>query len=384
VVAGAGVNIMNPSTHQCDVLVIGAGPAGASAALTLLNHTNLSVALVEQSDFQKVRIGESVSASLFSIIEHLQIGVEQFGNNCFIPTQGNTAYWGSEKSANRHAIFSPNRATYQVNRDIFDVKLIETIFERQGTVFPRTKCKEITRDKKGMWQVKVNHVDHGELHIQTKYLIDASGRNSSISKWVGASVSQLDNLVGIGAFFKFSNKAELEKIQLMESDETGWWYSATLSEDTVIATYFTDADLMLKKRLNRVSNWQQQLSHSQYMTHRLSGGKATSQKLWVRPAGTHFNNFSKVPNYIPIGDSACSFDPISSMGLGFAMTSGCQAAAIIANTTNQITYDESMLNFQNDLTAQFDHYMTLKQQFYQKEQRWPNSDFWHRRHVSAA
>ncbi|GLT19080.1 hypothetical protein GCM10007938_28620 [Vibrio zhanjiangensis] len=364
--------------HHCDVLVIGAGPSGASAALTLLTHTPLSVILIEQSDLQKLRVGESVSASLFSIIDYLQIQRRDFGDDCFKPTQGNSAFWGSDISANRHAIFAPDRATYQVNREVFDMTLLEHVVERGGTLFPRTKSKGVHALGRRGYRVDVSHPQHGKFSITCRYLIDASGRNSLIGQSLGASVRQYDRLTGVGAFFN-TRHASLEQRQLIESDEFGWWYSAALSENTLVVTYFSDFELIAKQRLNRIAGWQQHLARSHHMSAWVDGASSIDDTLWIRPAGTHFSQFTQVDNYIPVGDAACAFDPISSMGLGFAMASGCQAASVIGNSATPQKLKENCRVYQDDLARQFEQYMKLKQQFYTKEQRWRHAEFWRKR-----
>ena len=201
--------------HECDVLVIGAGPAGASTALNLLNHTNLSVTLVESSDLQRLRIGESVSSSIFSLLDFLKIPKSNFSDSCFTPTQGNSAFWGSKDSANRHAIFSPDRATFQIDREEFDITLLENVIDRGGQLFPRTKCKKLVCMTDGRYHARLVHREKGQFDVVCRYLVDASGRNSAIAKQLGASITQHDRLTGVGAFFK-STSASLEQLQIMK------------------------------------------------------------------------------------------------------------------------------------------------------------------------
>lgn len=363
------------NAHDCDVLVIGAGPAGASTALTLLNHTNLSVTLIEGSDLQRLRIGESVSSSLFSLLDYLQVPKSNFPANCFKATQGNSAFWGSSESANRHAIFAPDRATFQVNREAFDLTLLEHIMVRGGNILPRTKSKAINLLQDGRYSVNLKHPEHGDMNITCRYLVDASGRNSTVSKALGATVEQYDRLTGVGGFFK-SDGMPLEQIQLIESDEGGWWYSAALTKQIIVMTYFSDFELLSKQKLNRTVQWQEHLKQSQHMRKRIEGMTLIDGSVWVRPAGSHFCKFTQLKNYLPVGDAACAFDPISSMGIGFAITSGCQAARIIGNSLSEANFAVQSKYYQQDLSTQFNQYLTLKQQFYCKEQRWQNAPFW--------
>lgn len=363
------------NAHDCDVLVIGAGPAGASTALTLLNHTNLSVTLIEGSDFQRLRIGESVSSSLFSLLDYLQVPKTNFPAGCFKATQGNSAFWGSSEPVNRHAIFAPDRATFQVNREAFDLTLLEHIVAQGGNILPRTKSKIIKQLPDGAYSVNVKHPEYGDMSITCRYLVDASGRNSKVSKALGATVEQYDRLTGVGGFFKIDGMP-LEQIQLIESDEGGWWYSAALTKQIMVMTYFSDFELLSKQKLNRTVQWQEYLKQSQHMRKRIEGMTLIDDSVWVRPAGSHFCKFAQLKNYLPVGDAACAFDPISSMGIGFAITSGCQAARIIGNSLSEANFAVQSKSYQQDLSTQFNQYLTLKQQFYCKEQRWQNAPFW--------
>ncbi|MEI5637658.1 MULTISPECIES: lysine-epsilon-oxidase maturase LodB [unclassified Pseudoalteromonas] len=371
------------AAHQCDVLVIGAGPGGASAALTLLNHSNLSVTVLEQSDLQKMRVGESVSSSLFATLDYLQLPRQSFAPECFSATQGSSAYWGSDTAANRHAIFAPDRATFQVDREVFDLTLLEAVDNRGGSILPRCKCKQVKQRSDKQWQVTAYHPEFGERTLLARFIIDASGRSGTIANLVGAQVTQFDQLMGVGAFFHSPQHTELEQLQLLESDENGWWYSAALNNTTLVATYFSDAEQLSEMRLNRVSQWQQQLSHTQVMAKRLAGLSMIGNKLWLRPAHSQSTQFAQVANYLPVGDAACAFDPISSMGLGFAMTSGCQAARLIANEADSGLSAATQLSYQQDIAQQYQQYSALKQLFYGKEKRWPHSAFWQRRQHAA-
>ncbi|RAJ24641.1 hypothetical protein [Pedobacter cryoconitis] len=52
--------------YNTDVLIIGGGPSGTSAALSLLDQTSLTVILTDHTAFDTSRIGEHVDASLFN------------------------------------------------------------------------------------------------------------------------------------------------------------------------------------------------------------------------------------------------------------------------------------------------------------------------------
>src|ERR1041384_3481115 len=57
-----------------DVAIVGGGPAGSATALSLRAHApSLSVVLIEASDFNASRIGETLPPPVRTILEHLQV-----------------------------------------------------------------------------------------------------------------------------------------------------------------------------------------------------------------------------------------------------------------------------------------------------------------------
>ena len=99
---------------------------------------------------------------------------------------------------------------------------------------------------------------------------------------------------------------------------------------------------------------------------------------WVRNAFTQISNSSECENFLAVGDAAAAFEPISSMGIGFAISSACQATSIVQ--LELIERNQKRIEtYQQDIIQNFNNYLKIRKQFYQKEKRWYNSDFWNRR-----
>jgi flavin-dependent dehydrogenase len=89
-------------------------------------------------------------------------------------------------------------------------------------------------------------------------------------------------------------------------------------------------------------------------------------------------NTGPIPsNFIAIGDAA-PFDPISSMGIGFALTSACHGANSISHALRETTranVAKTLQTYTEDIQKNFTQYLVTKQQVYHQEQRWANSHF---------
>ena len=91
--------------------------------------------IIEQSDFNTTRVGEHVSSSIFDLIDYLKLSKSDFRQDSFIPAYASKAYWGSDQVRSVNSIFTTEEATFQLDREKFDFKLIETAAERGATIY---------------------------------------------------------------------------------------------------------------------------------------------------------------------------------------------------------------------------------------------------------
>lgn len=363
---------------ETDVVIVGGGPAGASAAISILLYTDLKVALIENSNLDNLKVGEHVSASIFDLTDYLGIDRKNILEQFSIPSFGSTSYWGSHLPSKNESILNYEGQSYQLDRQQFDLHLIKKVADLGGVVLPRTTCTSYNQQSNGSWKILANHKLNGALSINSKYLVDATGRKSSVSRKLGIRSIKIDKLMGVGTFLKTSAQEYDAHQQMIETTELGWWYTSTLPNNTISATLFTDADIVSKMKLNEPQKWNEALASTKHIIGKLSGMHSKSQKLYIRDASSQINDCSDYTNFIAIGDAAISFDPISSMGIGFAMTSGCHAASLIGSQIRNKDCS-STKEFQNDLNQHFNNYLDTRKKYYGQEKRWLESSFWSRR-----
>ncbi|KAA1245170.1 lysine-epsilon-oxidase maturase LodB [Aquimarina sp. RZ0] len=369
---------MEERIEEIDVLIVGGGPAGASAALSLLNYSDHSILIAEQSDLSKIRVGEHVSGSLFGLLDYLKIDREEFEEGSFLPAYGTTTYWGSEYANTTHSIFTTEASSYQLDREKFDFKLLEKIIERGGIILPRCTCTEFLQQEDSSWNIQIKHPEEGKFYMRAKYLVDATGRKNNVGRHLGVSSTKYDTLMGAGVFLNIENDATIRQEQLLETTELGWWYTALLPDARMVVTFFTDSDIISQYKLHQAAGWNRMLEQTKKIKHLVRGATALLNKPWIRNAQTQLTDATAINNFIAIGDAAASFDPISSMGIGFSMTSAFHGAKHIQR---QLSRKELLTTqaFQNDIEKNFGEYLKLRTQFYEQEQRWSTSAFWKRR-----
>ncbi|WP_025666632.1 lysine-epsilon-oxidase maturase LodB [Aquimarina megaterium] len=365
---------------KTDVLIVGGGPAGASTALSLLKYSDLKVTIVEQSDLDTLRVGEQVSPAIFDLLAYMNIDRTDFETNSFIYGYNHVAAWGSANLSSRYSISSTVEDSIQLDRKAFDLLLLERAGQRGASILPRTRCIDFKQTKEGDWTIELKHKTKGDILVKTNFLVDATGRQNAVSRNLGLKPLKSDELVAIGTFITFEKGKVPAQEVLLETVEEGWWYCATLPNDKIGLTLFTDAGIAKEKQLQKTHQFNQLLLNTRYIKNKIKQG-VSYQSPWVRNAYSKLIDITPIKNYIAVGDAIASFDPISSMGIGFALSSACHASKTIIDFENNRD-DTYRLDYQNNINTIYKDYQQTKNQFYTTEQRWKESEFWQQRLMS--
>lgn len=363
---------------KVDVLIVGGGPAGVSTALALLKYSKLSVLVVEASDLNRLRVGEHVSAQFLELLDYLGVDEASFDDDFMLPSYGTTSYWGSSEAIDRDMVFSTEQSTYQIDREALDLTLIEKVIEYGGRVWPRSRCTQFAQADDGAWTVEVKHETEGSHKVWAEFLVDATGRHSSLARLLEFSQNKHDQLVGVGCFLNLPEGETVENKLVLETAPHGWWYSAKVSADELVVTFFTDADIVSEHGYHKSDAWLEALNATVHTKQRASGSSCEQAAPWVRNAYSQVVDSSTLDRFITVGDAACGFDPISSTGLGFALSSGSHAARVIREVLASGN-SGALAVYQNDLKNHFTNYLEQSSKVYQQETRWPNEPFWQRR-----
>jgi flavin-dependent dehydrogenase len=119
-------------TDRFDVIILGGGPAGATAA-TLLAEAGRRVLVLEKSRFPRFHIGESLLPASVRLFERL--GVNEALKEAFIYKPGGKWLYGAREvpgdfsNSDRHATFKPHPYSYLVERSTFDKILLDRAAE---------------------------------------------------------------------------------------------------------------------------------------------------------------------------------------------------------------------------------------------------------------
>jgi flavin-dependent dehydrogenase len=357
--------------------VIGGGPAGAATALALRRHGYSSV-VIERSDYESVRIGETVSPAVQPTLSRLGVW-EAFLSDRHSPSFGIHSVWGDANIYDNEFIFSPYGPGWHLDRARFDAMLARCAEEAGAGVYRGASLLKCTTDDAGHWWTEFACEDV-KSSIRSKFIVDATGRASSVARRQGAGRISFDRLVSIVGFFSSSSRKKgSDSFTLVEAVEDGWWYSAMLPDLRVVVAFMTDADLYKKASKALRYYWRLQLRKTIHTRSRISHRGQAPDPVVVAANSSRLNR-SVGRNWLAVGDAAIAFDPLSAQGVHKAMESGLRAAQSIKDHWSGD--DSALEDYANDVDRRFDSYLQLRKAHYAQEKRWPDSTFWQRRHRS--
>ena len=356
--------------NRVDVLVVGGGPAGASAALTLA-RLGKTVLVIERSHYRDWRPGESLSPRATAALGELGV-LDRFAALDPVASYGIRACWGDPRPYSIEFIFDAYGTGYQVDRPRFDAMLADACADAGATLLPGTCLVGLER-RDGGWRATVSGA--GRLRaVATRSLVDASGRNAVVARSVGARRRRYDRLIGVVAILDAAPASDVEATLLLEAVETGWWYSAPVAQSRIAVAYMTDTDLLGDAPLS-----------ARAFAERLVAAPSTAARvkslrvraLHVRPAVTARIDRAAGDRWLAVGDAGEAYDPLSGIGLTKALTSGQRAGRALASALDGET--DALPRFAAETAASFRLYLEQRGDYYTREQRWVDSPFWRRR-----
>lgn len=353
---------------DADVAIIGAGPAGAAAAVVLARTT--SVVLMDRHDSPRTGIGESLPGAARHLLEELGIwdGFLRDGHStCY----AHRSRWGGEGCTERDGLADPDGPGWLLDRQAFDLRLRRTAGAACARVLAPARVVAATRCPGG-WQLTTS--DRSHRSVRVRYVIDASGRASRVLRTHGATRTAHDNQMCTWVSVPTSRPSQA--ITYVESDPDGWWYTAPLPCGNQILAFHTDADLPAFRTL-RDGGLIRRAALSGSLLAALGAGeldRASPSRVCRAQAVL---GVAAGDQWLAVGDAAAVLDPLSSQGLFHAIHSGIDAARWIVRSLRGGAVDASTLLRTHHRVWRI--HQERRAWYYSLERRWPANPFWARR-----
>lgn len=344
-----------------DVVVLGGGPAGLATALALARR-GVSVAMAGEPSRRGPGAGEILPPAVADPLARLGVW-EQFQEDEHLPSAGVRVWWGSTTPWDWDYVRLPFSRGWHLDRRRFEDALAEAAIAAGARLDRDARARSIEHDAAGAWVVRTTA---GAL-LRGRLVVLAAGRAPLLRHHTG-SRRRLDRLVGVTAHYRRpAGAAPAEPRLWVEATRWGWWYTAPLPGDRLVAVFVTDADLL-------GDDW----TWGERAAERVRGWVPVESPR-VHPADTACLPRVTGKGFVAVGDAAFTADPIRGAGILTALRHALDAAsAIVAHFDGSPT---ALSDYGAAVEREFQNYVAGLPLHYGAERRWPDAPFWARRHA---
>lgn len=355
------------------IAIIGAGPAGSTCAIRLLNQGIKDVLLIESGDYEKFRIGESIPPHTNQLLYKLGIYKEFAAENhltCF----GNASAWGSNQLGYNDFVMGAHGNGWHLDRRRFDDFLAKKAQDFGATVLRNTRFIKSEKTTNGFNLILKNQ-QHQTQNIFTDFVVDATGKRAIFATEQGSQKINTLPIVCVGMRFKITDFTQkITKLTHLEATKNGWWYAAQIPDNQLLLAFYSDADIVKKLQLNITQNWLTLLNQTQHIKKLVQHFDLNDDRPKGFPAPSYLLDKISGDNWLAIGDAASAYDPIMAQGIIKSMLTAFFAAdTLIEKINNQV---ENFLSYNEFVQQKFGNYLSLRTRFYRSEKRWAGSPFW--------
>lgn len=372
-----------------DVGVVGAGPAGAAAAI-VAQKAGLRVCAIESAweppgdgsptpgaADEGLRAGESLAPAALRTLRRLGIHAlaDILAPDEYMSCSANVSAWGSDQWIFRDAVSSPEGGGFHLLRHRFDAGL-RARAAAMGVTFVGGRSVRARREDEGgiRWVLEVGSPDEAARSVHAHFLIDASGRGATVARRLGSSRRRLSDQVAAVIWFRHA-ASDLDNTSRIRSVRDGWWYTARLPKGLRVAAFHgLPADVA---RLTREpSHLLEHLARAAVLPSPLDVASLVQAPV-TADAGVQICEPLGGAGWLSVGDAALSFDPLSSQGILFALYSGIRGAeAAIRCLASPASSPGVLADLEASVRGVLEANQRSRRLFYESERRWLDEPYW--------
>ena len=335
------------AAESCDVVVIGGGPAGSTAA-ALLARSGHSVIALEKARHPRFHIGESLLPMNLPVFERL--GVHNKVRDLGVFKPGADFEADNERGYNTYAFAraigeSPPHA-YQVWRQDFDRMLFE--HARECGARTREGHEVIALEQHGArdTRLEVRTDEGGAYRIQARYVVDASGRDTflAVRKKLRRKNMQHQSAAIFGHFRGAVHRPGEDAGNIsIYSFEHGWMWMIPLPAGVMSVGAVCRPEYLKQRRGRPLDFLLATLKANAALWARLEHAELIGNE--VRVTGNYSYDSRRMggPGWVLVGDAFAFLDPVFSSGVYLAMSGAEQAAQLVEHALRDPAAEPALL-----------------------------------------
>lgn len=348
-----------------DIIVIGGGPAGSTAA-TLLARKGFSVLLLERDRFPRFQIGESLLPYNNDLFDRLGV-TDQLVTGDFQPKYGATFVTGDGSVGYdfrfERTLPPEYHRAFQVKREHFDDVLLRNAVSTGVEVRQATAVTAVSLDG----SAAVVETAGGARH-EARFIVDASGHGSV----VGARVGNKSDVATLKKIAFFAHYRGVPRPKGREAGNTvivvirnAWFWLIPVSDDLMSVGLVVDRDHFVQSDLQPEEMLKATIAATPWVAQRMKDAEPVTRVYARKDFSYRMKNIAG-ENYVLVGDAAGFLDPIFSTGVFLAMKSADIAADAVEAKLRHGSM-RPLRRYERSMTGALGKYFRFISNFYRRE-----------------
>ncbi|MFO0869694.1 MAG: NAD(P)/FAD-dependent oxidoreductase [Pirellulales bacterium] len=326
---------------ETDVIVIGGGPAGATAS-TLIAQQGLRVQLFEREKFPRFHIGESLIPETYWVLQRLNM-LPKMQRSCFVKKHS-VQFVNATGKLSAPFYFWDNKPhecsqTWQVVRSEFDQLMLENAREHGVVAHEGVRVLDVLFEGERAVGVKIKTADGGQHEMRAQVVVDASGQSGLLQNKFQLRV--WDPVLNKGAIWTYwegayrdTGRDEGATIVIQTPNRQGWFWNIPLHNNRLSLGVVAPFDYLFKGRGNHEQTYMEEVEKCPAVQERIKGATRITGYFATKDYSYRATKWAG-DGWVTVGDAFGFLDPLYSSGVLLAMKSGELAADAIVDGIRQ-------------------------------------------------
>ena len=319
-------------TSSWDTIIIGAGPAGSTAA-ALLAERGRRVLVLEKERFPRYHVGESLMPYCWYTFDRLGI-LPELDAMAFTKKHSVQFVTPDGRQSAPFYFFQhtdhPSSTTWQVERADFDMLLLDNARRKGAEVWEESPVKRVIKDDGGrVIGVQGVDVDGRTFEVFAPVVIDCSGREQVATARDGWRVRDPElNKLAIWTYFKKAKRdpgIDEGNTTVAYVEDRGWFWYIPLRGDIVSVGIVAEKDYLFGETKDLGEIFKREVGRNVWIKEHLAQGEQFGPH-YVTSEFSYRSRWCAGDGLVLAGDAFAFLDPVFSSGVFLALKTGELAA----------------------------------------------------------